>query len=90
MNNPIIQRMLSGWTLIRGLYLVIGLFVIGQAIVESQFILLLLGGYFSSMGLFNYGCAAGACATGFNTPGPPQKQAVEVKDVEYEEIGKRS
>jgi hypothetical protein len=88
MNNALLQRVLTGWTFIRALYLVIGGFVMAQAVMESQWIGLLLGGYFTSMAVFNYGCAAGACAVPYNQPRMEQK-AVEVLDVEYEEVGKR-
>ena len=89
MNNGMLQRILTGWTFIRALYLVIGGFVMAQAVMEGQWIGLLLGGYFTSMAVFNYGCAAGASYTGYNQP-TPQKKAVEVQDVDYEEVGKHS
>jgi hypothetical protein len=84
MNNGMLQRILTGWTFIRALYLVIGGFVMAQAVMEGQWIGLLLGGYFTSMAVF-----AGACYTGYNQP-TPQKKAVEIQDVDYEEVGKHS
>lgn len=89
MNNGMLQRVLTGWTFIRALYLVIGGFVLAQAVIEGQWPGLLLGGYFTSMAVFNYGCAAGACAVPYNQP-KMQPKPVEVEDAEYEEIGKRS
>lgn len=88
MNNTMMQRILTGWTFIRAFYLLIGVFVIVQAVMESQWVGVLLGGYFSSMAVFNYGCAAGACATGYNRPRMQQQPAPETLDVEYEEVQK--
>lgn len=55
------DRILKGWNIRRGLYLVVGLFVVFQAIATEQWIGILLGIYFTSMGIFAYGCASGNC-----------------------------
>lgn len=52
--------MLTGWTLTRAIYLVIGLVFIIDSIINLQWFGIMFGGYFASMGLFNFGCAAGA------------------------------
>ena len=87
--NMTMQRILTGWTVIRALYLVIGVFVIVQSIMESQFVGILFGGYFTSMAVFNYGCAAGACYTGANTTQTNAKLKSETLDVTYEEVKER-
>ncbi|HMP28713.1 MAG TPA: hypothetical protein PKD85_03885 [Saprospiraceae bacterium] len=58
------ERILSNWTFVRGFYLVIGLAVLAQSIVSQHWMGLLVGGYFASMGLFAFGCAAGNCYGG--------------------------
>jgi len=80
-----IQRALSGWTFIRAFYLLTGVAVIVQSVMEAQWFGLILGGYFSSMAVFNYGCAAGNCSVNY---AEPKKQAVPVEDITYEEIKK--
>lgn len=56
------DRILKGWSLRRFLYLGMGIVVIGQAFLTQQYFLILFGVYFASMGIFNFGCASGACA----------------------------
>jgi len=55
------QRILTGWTFQRGLYAAMGILIIGQSIIEKQWIGAPLGIYFASMGIFAFGCAAGNC-----------------------------
>lgn len=55
------DRLLKGWNLRRVLYLVLGVIVIVQAVHTAQYLLILFGAYFASMGIFNFGCASGAC-----------------------------
>lgn len=86
MYKEMIQRISGGWTAIRLLYLMVGIFIIIQAIMEKQWFLLFFGGYFGSMGLFNYGCASGACYTGMDTRQPDQGPKAETVDTEYKEI----
>lgn len=58
------QRILTGWTFQRWLYLIFGGIVMVQAVVEQQWLVLLPAGYFAAMAIFNFGCAAGGCAGG--------------------------
>ncbi len=58
------ERLLTGWTFIRALYLVIGSVVIIESVMRSQWFDVALGGYFAAMGLFAFGCAAGSCFGG--------------------------
>ncbi len=62
------DRFLKGWTFQRFLYLVIGGFVMAQAVVERHWMIMVIGGYFAAMAIFNFGCAAGCygsvCSTG--------------------------
>ncbi len=56
------------------MYLALGGFVIGQAIMTQQYFVILFGAYFASMGIFNFGCASGVCAYV-----PPPKTTVKNK-----------
>jgi len=59
--NAIKQRILTGWSFIRVLYLVAGITVLISAVSSRQWMAVFVGGYFASMGLFAFGCAGGAC-----------------------------
>jgi hypothetical protein len=65
------DRIRYGWTFTRALYLIAGIFFITNAFVEKQWAMSLFGFYFAAMGLFRFGCAAGACAV------PPASRASE-------------
>ena len=78
-----LQRITTGWTFIRVLYLIMGIIVIGQALQQQQWLGVLFGGYFASMGLFSFGCAAGNCFV------PPSKQNTTTKiteEISYEDV----
>ena len=55
------ERILTGWTLKRALYLVMGIYLIIQSVVDSQLLFILFGLYFAAMGLFAFSCASGNC-----------------------------
>jgi hypothetical protein len=44
--------------------LLTGLFIASQAIIEGQWFGAIFGIYFTSMGLFAFGCASGTCFGG--------------------------
>lgn len=56
------NRMRYGWTFMRMLYLVMGITIVIQASMISQWPGIFLGAYFMVMGLFSLGCASGQCA----------------------------
>jgi len=78
----ILQRVKTGWTFTRGLYVVMGAIIVIQATMAGQWVGMFLGIYFLSMGVFAFGCAGGNCAV------PPVKNnaAPNTVDVTYEEI----
>lgn len=57
------ERILTGWTIQRGLYVVIGGFMIVQSIMDRQWFAIVFGAYFAAMGIFAFGCAGGNCST---------------------------
>jgi len=67
-------RILTGWTFARVLYFAIGIFLIIQSAMDKQWIGVLAGTYFASMGLFAFGCASGNCYGGNCAVEPEQKQ----------------
>jgi hypothetical protein len=75
------QRILTNWTFARALFLVVGITVIVQSVLSQQWFGVFFGGYFASMGLFAFGCAAGNCATK-----PQKKSNSTIEDVEFEEV----
>ncbi len=73
------DRILTSWTFRRGLYLLMGITVIIQSVINQQWFGVAFGGYFAAMGLFAFGCASGNCALE-----PKQKPAIQ--DVDFEEV----
>jgi hypothetical protein len=53
--------------------------------MSHQWFGVVFGGYFASMGLFAFCCAAGNCATE-----PLQKSNTTIEDVKFEEVGPKS
>jgi len=80
------ERLLTGWSFQRVLFLVIGSFILIQSINDGQWFGIIFGLYFASMGLFAIGCAAGNCY-GVNRNFDDNKKATtSITDVEYEEV----
>lgn len=73
------NRILKGWNFRRVLYIAMGAFITGQAILTQQYFIVLFGLYFASMGVFNFGCASGVCVYV-----PPLRPKEAKQDVEYE------
>ncbi|MDZ4758548.1 MAG: hypothetical protein SGJ10_10510 [Bacteroidota bacterium] len=80
------ERILKGWTFTRVLYVVLGSAVIINSIINHQWFGVLLGGYFASMGIFAFGCAAGNCFGGNCNAEPRQTNKTEMQDVNFEEV----
>ena len=55
------SRILYGWNARRALYSLGGIAIIVYAIMAKEWWGALLGGYFTVMGVFNFGCASGNC-----------------------------
>ena len=80
------NRVLSGWSFQRVLYLILGGIVIVHSVIEKQWIGVLLGGYFAAMGLFAFGCAAGSYFCEDCSAEPGQNSKTNTQDVEFEEV----
>lgn len=79
------ERILTNWTFIRVLYLIVGIVVIIRSVMNQQWYGVASGGYFASMGLFAYGCAAGSCFGG-NCSTEPKQQSTSIQDVDFIEV----
>lgn len=62
MFKNLIDRIKMPWSMMRVLYLVLGLFMLVQASMDQLWFGIVIGGYFVAMGLFSWGCAGGNCA----------------------------
>ncbi len=58
------ERVLTNWTFARGLYAVVGVGLMIEGLMSKNWPGVLIGGYFASMGVFAFGCAAGNCYGG--------------------------
>ena len=67
-----LQRILTGWTFVRVVYVILGGIVIIQSALAKEWAGVIFGSYFASMGLFAFGCAAGNCFGGSCAAEPNQ------------------
>lgn len=79
------QRILTGWTFTRALYVLLGTFIIVQSGIHHDWIGVIFGTYFASMGVFSFGCAAGGCFTGNCAPQTTTESSKAI-DTEFEEV----
>lgn len=54
-------RLRYNWSIIRVMYLIIGVAVVYSSFDEQQWFGIFLGAYFFLMGLLGFGCAGGNC-----------------------------
>ena len=55
------NRLLTGWSIQRAMYLGMGLLIIVSSIADGMLLGVVGGSWFAAMGLFGFGCAGGAC-----------------------------
>jgi hypothetical protein len=77
------NRILTGWNIPRVFYLVIGMIIFVQSIIQAEWVGIVFGGYFAAMGLFGFGCASGNCY-----PVSRKFDEREPSAVDFEEIKK--
>lgn len=80
-----LQRITSGWTVIRAIYVLAGIGIIVQGVMDKQWFVAVFGMYFASMGIFNFGCAGGACYVPNRNYSSPA-QNFKPEKVKFEEI----
>ncbi|MFV0141092.1 hypothetical protein [Empedobacter falsenii] len=76
------KNYLSNWNFMRIIRLVLGIVIIVQGIQAQQWMLVVLGGLFTLMPLFNIGCCS---TTGCDTTYRARK-TIEKEDITYEEV----
>lgn len=76
------SRILSGWNFVRVLWLIMGIGIGIQAVVERNYFMLFPSIYFVFAAIANVGCCAGSCATDFRS-GNNKTSATEI---EFEEV----
>ena len=79
------DRIFKNWTIIRVVYLSMGLFLLTSSIQHHEWLGVLFGSYVASMGLFALGCAGGQCA-GEQCYTNNHLPAKDLDSVEYEEV----
>lgn len=77
------RRLISNWTFARAVYFIFGLLILVQSIMMRNWLGILIGSYFASMGLFAFGCAAGNCSVHNDKPNGLLRPG---KEIDYEEI----
>ncbi|WP_107038263.1 hypothetical protein [Brumimicrobium mesophilum] len=80
------ERLLTNWTILRVIYLVLGTMVIVQTAMSREWIGVLFGAYFVSMGLFAFGCASGNCSGGNCSTDSKQNHNNKTEDITFEEV----
>jgi len=80
------ERLLTGWTFQRAIFVIVGLIIAIQAIVALEWLGAILGGYLFMMGLFGFGCATRGCFSGNCHTEPSIKKQTSLNDVEFEEV----
>jgi hypothetical protein len=80
------ERILTNWTFVRVLFVVIGISIIVQSVMARQWFGVFFGGYFTSMGIFSFGCASGKCFGVNCRTETSQSSASDFQDVEFEEV----
>jgi hypothetical protein len=74
------QKILSGWNLMRLLRLGIGIYAIVGAIQQREWLFLLAGVFLAGMAIMNVGCCGVSCAA------PPRRSAATDTPTTFEEI----
>jgi len=80
------ERILTGWTITRALYLVMGSIIMIQSILNHHWLGVVFGSYFVAMGIFAFGCAAGNCISGNCSMDTNQHSNKDIPDTEFEEV----
>ena len=78
------NRIWYGWNIRRVLFIVLGSAILIQSLGEHQWIGVMIGGYFTAMGIFSFGCAAGNCVAGECKCEPTQKSSTAINKIEHE------
>lgn len=76
------DRILNNWSLRRGLYMALGIYLVVNSILDHQWFGVLIGSYFAAMGLFAFGCASGNCYGGSCEVEPKKKSNATIQSID--------
>lgn len=82
------ERVLTGWTFTRALYVLIGVLVSIDSAMQQQWFAVAFGAYFASMGIFGFGCAGGVCRGGTVHKQQVTKDTTEIQEAEFKSLSK--
>ena len=74
------MAIIQKYSIIRWFYAIVGLGIFFSALLDKKYLEMIFGLYFASMGIFNYGCAAGFCGN------PKANNNVQITDKVNNEI----
>lgn len=75
--------LLQNWTFMRGLRLLLGVVVLIQSIIATDFLLGTMSLFLIAMAVFNFGCCgSNGCGVNFNK----NKSNKIIEDVDFEEV----
>lgn len=78
------KQVLSGWSLMRGLRLGMGVYALVQSAIDHEPLLAFAGVLLTAMAVFNVGCCGvNGCATNFN---PAKSTTQKTENISFEEI----
>ncbi len=75
------KHILNGWHFARWIRLFIGLYILIQGIMDSQWWFAALGLLFTLMPVFNVGCCGGSCATSASSQSMDNRVGVIYEEV---------
>ena len=75
-----LNRILKGWSFIRVFYLLAGVGMLIQSVVNKQWAFAIVGLYFAIMGLFVVGCECGCCYT--TDSNKPSENSIQITKYE--------
>lgn len=78
-----LDRIKSGWSIMRVLYLLMGITIIVQSVLAHQFAVSLFGIYFAVMAILGMGCVGGGCYSNISNKDSRIKNDTEVS---FEEV----
>lgn len=78
------ERFLTGWNFRRIMYTLIGGFIVVYSLIQHDWFIAVLGGYFTAMGIFGFGCAGGSCYT--RNDYSEANKPLKMEDATFDEI----
>lgn len=78
-----LEALKSNWNLFRVIRVALGILIVTQGVIAFDTFSIVLGGVFSAMALFNFGCCGvNGCATDYSS----NATINSVEEISYEEV----